>query len=51
MKSKQTNAIEDVVLNIRNHAGAHVIYPVSIPPISALNRNGNMTLLTAISGL
>ena len=43
-------ATEDVMLRFRKREDAHVVYPVSVPPISALYRDGDRTLVTAVSG-
>ena len=43
----QTNAVENTVSTIRNREAAHVEYPVSVPPVSSLKREGRITTITA----
>lgn len=43
----QINAIDNVVSIIRNRKAAYVEYPVSVPPVSSLEREGRMTTTTA----
>lgn len=47
----QVSSIEDTISVIRSHEGVHVAYPVSLPPLSALQLDGSETLFTAISKL
>ena len=43
----QMNAIDNAVSVICNREAAHVEYPVSVPPVSSLEREGRMTTTTA----
>ena len=43
----QINAIDNAVSVIRNCEAAHIEYPVSVPPVSSLERKGRMTTTTA----
>lgn len=46
----QIDAIDNAVSIIRNCGAAYVEYPVSVPPISSLKREGRMTTTTATRG-
>ena len=43
----QINAVDNAVSIIRNREAAYVEYPVSVPPVSSLKREGRMTTTTA----
>lgn len=43
----QMDAVDNAVSVIRNREAAHVEYPVSVPPVSSLKREGRMTTTTA----
>ena len=44
----QIDAVDNAVSIIRNCEAAYIEYPVSVPPVSSLKREGRMTTTTAI---